>query len=908
MASPQEFAQTYGAQAAAVGKAIGVDPSVLLGQWGLETGWGRSVIPGTNNLGNIKDFAGGGVAAKDNMTGSNDRYRAYDTPDAFGQDFAGLINRRYKTALNAGTDAQAYARALKDGGYAEDPDYERKLIAATDLVRRSGGILDRVAQAVLPSAQAAPVPDFSSKVKTAKEAGYSDSDIISHLSQNSGFADRIKRAREAGYSDAEIYQHLGLQAPAAAPSSSGTTEAVGSDGVPKIFMAQEDPIVTAPSEGRGGVAGGAFMGAVRDPLDAGAQLLVRGARAASGLIPDALGGETARRFMDEQVADVDRQVRTANQEYAESRELAGRDGFDAARLAGNVVSPANIPAARLMGGANTLLQLAGRGAAAGAAGATLQPVVNQRAQDDFWGTKGGQALGGAVAGAVLSPVAARVGDFVGNQAAAIAQRVRGRFANQAELDAQILRAIQEAGPEMGIRDLSEIPESILAGVRQQVQAAMRSGDVPDPAALVRRADFDRLGVPPTRGQVTRDPMQFAAERNMRGVDLGGGRNPLADRFSEQNRLLTSEFDRIGAAQADTPFSAGNSLMNALRKADAPARAAVDEAYTAARGMAGVNADIPAAPLAQRYGDVLSDFGTDVLPGAVRQRLERIGLADGRQTAALTVGDAEDIIRVINRNYDPMNRVQARALDELRAGILASVDDLANAGSQIGPDAAQAFSAARGIAADRFGRIESSPALKAALDGADPEKFVQKYLVNASTEEMRALGRVLSADEGAIQQARAQVAEYLRSAAFGPNATGDTPMAVSRYMSALQRMGREKLSALFSPEEVARLEAVGRVGQYITTQPAGSAVNNSNTGSAVMNLLAEVSGPVGQIPFLRIIRDQMRAYGNERAANAALSGQPASQAAQLPPELRNRLLPYLSAVPIAGGVAAGSTLK
>ncbi|MNR39799.1 hypothetical protein D3C85_1580340 [compost metagenome] len=122
------------------------------------------------------------------------------------------------------------------------------------------------------------------------------------------------------------------------------------------------------------------------------------------------------------------------------------------------------------------------------------------------------------------------------------------------------------------------------------------------------------------------------------------------------------------------------------------------------------------------------------------------------------------------------------------------------------------------------------------------------------------------------------------------------------------MGREKLSALFSPEEVARLEAVGRVGQYITTQPAGAAVNNSNTGSAVMNLLSEVSGPVGQIPFLRVIRDQMRAYGNERAANAALTGQPASQAAQLPPELRNRLLPYLSAVPIAGGVSAGATLK
>lgn len=155
MASPKEFAAQYGPLAASVGQQIGVDPSILLGQWGLETGWGKSVIPGTNNLGNIKDFSGRGTSATDNMTGSVDNYRTYDTPDAFGQDFAGLLNRRYKNAIGAGNDAQAFAEALKAGGYAEDPDYVRKLVATTDLVRKSGGFMDSIAQAVMPSAQAA---------------------------------------------------------------------------------------------------------------------------------------------------------------------------------------------------------------------------------------------------------------------------------------------------------------------------------------------------------------------------------------------------------------------------------------------------------------------------------------------------------------------------------------------------------------------------------------------------------------------------------------------------------------------------------------------------------------------------------------------------------------------------------
>ncbi|MBC9904758.1 glycoside hydrolase family 73 protein [Achromobacter xylosoxidans] len=155
MAGPKEFATQYGSLAASVGKQIGVDPSILLGQWGLETGWGKSVIPGTNNLGNIKDFSGQGATATDNMTGSVDKYRTYDNADAFGQDFAGLLSRRYQKAIGAGENAQAYAEALKAGGYAEDPGYVRKLVASTDLVRKSGGVMDSIASALLPTAQAA---------------------------------------------------------------------------------------------------------------------------------------------------------------------------------------------------------------------------------------------------------------------------------------------------------------------------------------------------------------------------------------------------------------------------------------------------------------------------------------------------------------------------------------------------------------------------------------------------------------------------------------------------------------------------------------------------------------------------------------------------------------------------------
>jgi hypothetical protein len=149
MPNVQGFIAQYAPVAASVGQQIGVAPDVLLGQWGLETGWGKSVVPGTNNLGNIK---GPGVAATDNQTGSNDQYRAYASPQDFGNDFASLIARRYQGAVGAGSDASAYGNALAKGGYAEDSGYANKLSSAVGMVRKFG---DAIASVLSGSANAA---------------------------------------------------------------------------------------------------------------------------------------------------------------------------------------------------------------------------------------------------------------------------------------------------------------------------------------------------------------------------------------------------------------------------------------------------------------------------------------------------------------------------------------------------------------------------------------------------------------------------------------------------------------------------------------------------------------------------------------------------------------------------------
>ena len=144
MAKP-DFYSMYMPQAQAAAAQLNVPAEAILNQWGLETGWGKSVIPGTNNLGNIKDFSGRGTMATDNMTGSRDRYRQYASPDDFTNDYVNLIKTRYPKAMGS-QDALAFGTALKAGGYAEDSNYARKV---------AGMPIESSSNSALPGARAA---------------------------------------------------------------------------------------------------------------------------------------------------------------------------------------------------------------------------------------------------------------------------------------------------------------------------------------------------------------------------------------------------------------------------------------------------------------------------------------------------------------------------------------------------------------------------------------------------------------------------------------------------------------------------------------------------------------------------------------------------------------------------------
>lgn len=157
--TPDAFRQTYGAAAEKVGAALGVNPNVILGQWGHETAWGKKTV-GDYNFGNIK---GPGKSAKDSQTGSMDSYRSYKSVDDFAKDYIDLIKTRYPGAVGTGDNPTKFAQALKSAGYAEDKGYVPKVAAASATVAKSAPKDD----------------DWASSVQLSPLKNVSDSDFTS---------------------------------------------------------------------------------------------------------------------------------------------------------------------------------------------------------------------------------------------------------------------------------------------------------------------------------------------------------------------------------------------------------------------------------------------------------------------------------------------------------------------------------------------------------------------------------------------------------------------------------------------------------------------------------------------------------------------------------------------------------
>lgn len=679
----------------------------------------------------------------------------------------------------------------------------------------------------------------------------------------------------------------------------GTYEVTAPEGATEqdaiaYIQAQQVKKVDMPAPGasslKGSAAGGAFMG-LRDAVDAGAQLLRRAVPGGVGRAVDDFGNMLADAGLpvarSSGVAGVDQIAKSANKEYEDSRKLAGRVGIDLARIGGNIANPVNriVP----MAGASAL-GVAGRAGAQGAISGLATPVLDT---ENFAGNKAAQVGLGTATGAAGGYLADKAIGALGRGANAARQAMTPRANFTAQADETIIRAAQDQGV-----DLAAIPESILTGVKKQVADAFASNKTLDAGALLRKAEGDAVlgqGRGLTLGQATRNPQQFAREMNLRGVEGAGA--PLAERFAGQNQALVEALNKRGAAAAPGEMAAGQTMIDALRGYDSRLQANVADLYGKARGLNANEIPLDHRAFADKALSVLdSEMKISYLPSQIQGILN--GVSKGE--IPLNISTSEQIKSTLAE----ATRAAQRSGDGNTVRALSLVRDAleeARPATELGDEAQAAFNAARAAARERFGKLNTVPALKAAADDMAPDKFFQKHVLGATARDFDAMLKLVPDQADTI---RTQTLDYLKSRALGGASDEVGKFSQSAYNKALKSIGDTKLLAMFPPEEVAALKSIGRVAAYIQAQPAGSAVNSSNTGAAVMNLLSQMSGKLGSFPGLNIARNSINQFVDERAAANALAGQVPAQAKEAPVNaLRPLLLPYAGGGGLLGAYMA-----
>lgn len=558
---------------------------------------------------------------------------------------------------------------------------------------------------------------------------------------------------------------------------------------------------------------------------------------------------------------------------------------------------------RVIGDATRMIAGAGGGVAA--LGRVAGPLAETLAANP--GIQGLSAAGAGLAGGAVREsgggpvaqfVAALGGGVAGGAGAAGANALGSSLAARGRaLVSPPPPQIVEQRIELALRgsglDWSQVPERARQALRAEVEQALKTGDAVSPDAIRRLADFKLTQTTPTRGMLTQDPVQITREMNLaktgaNSTDIGLQRLPGLQ--SQNTAGLLRNLDDLGAKNAPDSFSAGARLIGGLQGNIDSSKGRIDSLYSAARDSQGRSAPLDGVAFTSKANQLLDEgLLGGALPQSVATHMNRIAKGEvpfdvnyaeqlktamGKLQRATSDGQTRMALGVVRSALDdapllPMQKINPGNLPMIPGSIPPSM-------AALGDDAVAAFNRARSANRAFMERVEKTPALKAVLDGAEPDKFVQQFVLSggASAADVRAMARAIADRPEALDAVKTNIVAHLKAAAT--NNTDDiAKFSPASYNRALNNIGDRKLASFFGPGEIAQLRAIGRVGTLMKAQPDGSAVNNSNSGALLLGrALTAMDSLAGKLPL-----------GLDTTIQGVLRGQQQSSALNVPAALR-----------------------
>lgn len=508
---------------------------------------------------------------------------------------------------------------------------------------------------------------------------------------------------------------------------------------------------------------------------------------------------------------------------------------------------------RLMAGAGSVAGGASALAKGAVAGKELLTTLAANPGSQMASAAGAGAAGGSVReagggpweqfaasllGGIAAPVALSAAQSGGRQ---LANTVRAALKPN-EIDGQVQVVFERAGVDWG---------KLSAGARQQLvedaKAAVYSGQNLDDMALRRLADYRSTGATPLTGDITQDPGLLTKQRNLAKTQANmSATGPLdLSRVQNQNAKAVLGVLDDSASSSKDAYATGQSVIERVKSADDALTVEKNAAYEAARDAAGQ--DFPLTPatfinkareeldrqlkgkhLPAEISNTLDDIASGKAPFDVRiidilktdLATASRGSKDGNVRAAIK------IVRDALESTEPkLGQFGGSQVVTKQAG------DAIAAASKLPKEALTLLDKARKLSASQFKWRESAPFIEDALGGAEPDKFVQKHVINGSVSSLAKLHKLAGGDPILRDAVRTQLVGYIK--ARGGADTDVTKLSSAGLEKGLEQIGDRKLSMWFTPQEINKLKSAVRVAKYMQSQPIGSAVNNSNSGAMIV---------------------------------------------------------------------------
>lgn len=549
---------------------------------------------------------------------------------------------------------------------------------------------------------------------------------------------------------------------------------------------------------------------------------------------------------------------------------ANNQGIDVGRIGANIVATAPLAAAGGTLKAGTAL----------ASKAGAQFLGKNAAIGGLIGASGihennTQRLQGMAAGALGGALGAGIGQKVGEGAVKVARnltptRTAQRLSQQ--VDDQLTIALKQSNIKIG--DLSD---DVVAGLRKDVGAALKSGKAVNKEAVARKVVFDRLGIKPTQAQLTGNPQLWQKQAEL--AKIQGAGDPLRQALINNEGKVIGALDDVIAktgGNATDQYGAIKGATDSLLDRNAQNKAFIGAAYDNARLAQGNNTVLDGESFAKEATDLLEqNYATLSLPAGIKKIIKDIE----KKPQEFTLNKAEELIKVLNREYkaslqngQPTSSSHAigvvrDALNSRQATVLQGLT---------GNESAQTYQFARQAHKANAELTSRMPLLQDALKGVEPDKLFNKHILGGNAAQLdETIGVLKNTNPQAVADIKQQTLLWISNKSVNQNG-GFSPAGMKK---ALDSLGDRRLASMFSAKEVSHIKDIAKAGHYLVTQPNHSYVNNSNTSAALMNFFGGLINKPGVRVLLSPLKDVADSVQVNRALKTSVASETTPQAIQ-----------------------------